>query len=287
MTSASKLQTESLEYNLTEHCNLKCAGCDHASPHLPEKFASLDEFTRDIEQLATVLHAKELKFVGGEPLLHPQLLQFIQAARRIGVSTHITLITNGVLLHTLSDEVWKLVDFFWLSVYPGVKYKFEPAELEAKVKKYNCRLWKKSTPDFLLTLLNHRIDNPTTVHRIYERCYKRITCHTLYEGHYYKCAPAVFVPKRLALMDVAFENRAADGVAIHANPALREELAAYLASDQPLQACSYCLGDSGPARPNRQLNRKTRLADLTEDHSAAILGTELRVTVEHLLRGGK
>jgi hypothetical protein len=284
MDNTDKLRTDSLEYNLTEHCNLKCAGCDHASPHLPAKFASLDDFRRDMEALATVLHAKELKFVGGEPLLHPQLLEFIREARRIRISNHITLITNGVLLHTLSDEAWPLIDIIWLSIYPGVKYKFEMGELEAKVKKHNVRFWKKDTPAFFLTLLNKRIENPTTVERIYRNCYKRITCHTVYEGRYFKCAPAALMQKRLALIDIPFPNKEADGVRIHDNPALRAELSAFLSKDEPLEACSYCLGDSGPVRPYQQLSKKGREADLAEDHGPAILGTELRVSIEHIAR---
>jgi hypothetical protein len=34
-----KIEQRAADYNLTEHCNLRCAGCDHSSPLLPKKFA--------------------------------------------------------------------------------------------------------------------------------------------------------------------------------------------------------------------------------------------------------
>ena len=47
-----KIHRRSVEYNLTEHCNLRCRGCGHASPLFPEKFASLATFREDLEALA-------------------------------------------------------------------------------------------------------------------------------------------------------------------------------------------------------------------------------------------
>lgn len=270
MTGTAKLQTESVEYNLTEHCNLKCAGCDHASPHLPEKLASLSDFVRDMEALAPVLQARELKFVGGEPLLHPQLLEFIREARRIKVAPRVVLITNGMLLHTMSEEIWGLVDFIWVSIYPGVKYQFEWPDIDAIARRHNVIVWRKETPTFFLTLVNQQLRNPAAIRGIYAACTKRVTCHTVYEGRFYKCAPAAFMQQRLALINVPFSNREADGVAIHGNPALHEQLAAYLAASDPLQSCSWCLGDSGPRRAHRQLSKRGRDAELAEDHRPII-----------------
>ena len=42
-----KVKLFGVEYNLTEHCNLSCYQCDHASPLMPKKFASLADFERE------------------------------------------------------------------------------------------------------------------------------------------------------------------------------------------------------------------------------------------------
>ena len=60
---------------------------------------------------------------------------------------------------------------------------------------------------------------------------------------------------------------ASDGVAIHENPNLREELEAYLKSDEPLTACRYCLGGVGKSFDNRQLNRDGIRSWIREEHS--------------------
>ena len=126
-----KIHRRSVEYNLTEHCNLRCRGCGHASPLLPEKFASLAAFRADLEALAEAFHSDELRIVGGEPLLHPQLLDFLREARRINVADRIVLYTNGVLLYKASVELWQLVDEIYLSVYPGVRRRLDEFGMRA------------------------------------------------------------------------------------------------------------------------------------------------------------
>jgi len=120
-----RLWRPAIEFNLTEHCNLRCAHCDHASSILPKEFADVESFTRDIEVLSAVLHAGEFKFAGGEPLLHPQLLDFLRAAKKIKIADRLVLLTNGVLLHKAPDELWSLIDGMWISIYPGIKYRFD------------------------------------------------------------------------------------------------------------------------------------------------------------------
>ena len=60
----------------------------------------------------------------------------------------------------------------------------------------------------------------------------------------------------MALRGESVLNRDLDGVRIHDNPRLREELEAYLRDEEPLEACYYCLGSSGRSFPHRQLNSK-------------------------------
>ena len=62
-----KVKLFGIEYNLTEHCNLRCYHCDHASPLMPKKFADLDEYGRDVRALAKAVHVEEFRVVGGDP----------------------------------------------------------------------------------------------------------------------------------------------------------------------------------------------------------------------------
>ena len=53
---ANKLTRLSVEYSLTEHCNISCHACAQASPLLAKKFADQEDFTLDdfLDQLIAV-----------------------------------------------------------------------------------------------------------------------------------------------------------------------------------------------------------------------------------------
>jgi len=253
-----KIMWKAAEYNLTEHCNLRCAGCSHSSELLPKKFAEVKEFQRDLAVLSQVLHLKELKLLGGEPLLHPDLLEFLRCARASGLAEEITLVTNGLLLHRCDPATFELIDRLWVSLYPGVRLRVEERELESLSKRHNFKLELKRIDSFRVTMLNSRHRDATLVRRIFGQCALAHdwSCHTVHQGYYFKCSPAPFLTGRLALRGESVQNRDSDGVRIHDNPRLREELEAYLRDEEPLEACYYCLGSSGRSFPHRQLNSK-------------------------------
>ena len=99
------------EYHLTEHCNLKCAGCLHFSNIAEEEFADIDVFIRDINRLKEILGSglTAIRLCGGEPLLHPAIEDFIEGARKLLPKAQVTLVTNGVLLMSMPDSFWSLM----------------------------------------------------------------------------------------------------------------------------------------------------------------------------------
>jgi MoaA/NifB/PqqE/SkfB family radical SAM enzyme len=274
-----KLTRLSVEYNLTEHCNLSCYLCDHASPLLPKKFASLNDFSRDFNALARVFHSTQLRLVGGEPLLHPQLPLFLREARRIGIAESIVVITNGVQLHRAPSELWELIDQLWISVYPGVDRKLKDEDCAQICEAHNVQLRFGRMLEFNRTLLNKRIEDPNLTKAIFRECKNAddYSCHTVYEGRFYRCSIAPFTRQRLAVRGVDFDNRSIDGVALHDNANLYEDLNACLNGRKPLAACSYCLGTSGPAVAHRQLNSRGRSNWLAEDSGPDIEAVRARL----------
>jgi organic radical activating enzyme len=255
--AVAKIAQAAAEYNLTYHCNLKCAGCNHSSPLLPAQFAELDQFQRDLAVLAQVMHLDELKILGGEPLLHPQLAAFLRCASESAIADEITLVTNGLLLHRCDPEIFELIDRLWVSLYPGVKLPVAADALEALAQHHDFTLELKPTGSFRCTTVNSRHRDATLVQQIFARCelaHAR-SCHAIDQGYYFKCPPAPFLAARLALNGKMVENRDRDGVRIHGNPHLRGALESYLRDEAPLEACSYCLGSSGRRFPHRQMTR--------------------------------
>ena len=255
MASSEKITARSLEVNLTAHCNLSCYGCDHASPVHPEGYLSVEELADDLTSLARVYHVFEFLLTGGEPLLHPRLIEVIDTIRASGVADKITVITNGVLLHKAPEELWRRIDKLGVSIYPGVKRHLSREEIEALAEKNHLLLWYKPTDDFTLKLLHGENPDLDLVREIYSTCTLRASCHTIHNGRYFKCSLSPFTPDWLSRVGIQPPDMSRDGVPVRSNPDLRRQLADYLKDDEPLTACRYCLGCVGKTIPSRQMNR--------------------------------
>ncbi len=268
----SKLQRLSIEYNLTEHCNLSCYACDHASPLLPVRFADVMSFEKDIEALAPVFHAQELRLVGGEPLLHPQLLDFVRQGRSSKIAEKIVIITNGVLLHEMPYEFWQLIDDLRISVYPGVRRNLSLEAAAIICAEHNVYFEAdEKNSQFQRSLLNREIEDKELVQQVFDACEmaRDISCHTVYEGRFYLCSVSPFLIPRLTKLGIDFDNKS-DSVALHNNKNLKDEIGKLLTSKLPLRSCRFCLGTSAPWTAHHQMNSKDRQRWLGEEHQDLI-----------------
>ena len=90
----------SFEYHVVDHCNLNCAGCAHAAPLADVVFRTPEAFEHDCRLLSKFITHAGIQILGGEPLLHPQLLDFCKIADKY--FERVEVITNGILLPKLS-----------------------------------------------------------------------------------------------------------------------------------------------------------------------------------------
>jgi MoaA/NifB/PqqE/SkfB family radical SAM enzyme len=78
---------------VTDRCNLDCAYCteyDNSRPH--PSLDDLKKWLRKIRELGTM----RIALVGGEPLIHPNIVELVRYCRELGFATSLT--TNGFLL---------------------------------------------------------------------------------------------------------------------------------------------------------------------------------------------
>jgi MoaA/NifB/PqqE/SkfB family radical SAM enzyme len=78
---------------VTDQCNLDCHYCteyDNSVPH-----PALDDLKRWVQKIRD-LGTERIALVGGEPLLHPDIVALVRYCRDLGFSTSLT--TNGFLL---------------------------------------------------------------------------------------------------------------------------------------------------------------------------------------------
>ncbi len=104
----------SINFHLTERCNMRCRYCfaQYALPEEGRSVPTLLQYHRIIDQIVAEGFSK-ISFAGGEPLLHPLLSQLVRHAKEKGLTT--MLITNGSLLTPMTLE--KMRGFLdWVSI---------------------------------------------------------------------------------------------------------------------------------------------------------------------------
>jgi len=153
----------------------------------------------------------------------------------------------------------------WISLYPGVKYRFDWEWIQGVADKHKIFVWRKETPEFVESSLIEEIPNKDFVRMIYQNCDRAhlFSCHTIYEGRYYICEPAVWMESRLGLHGISFENKESDSVAIHESADLYQDLDSLIRRQEPLKACSFCLGSWARSTPNEQLSKSDIQAFVT------------------------
>jgi len=95
-----------LDFNIAYACNLSCKGCISLSdfPRTGvETFASLK---LQCETWHKLVDPKIISVFGGEPLIHPKLIDILLMIRQYWPWSIIRLITNGYLLKKYNPEDW-------------------------------------------------------------------------------------------------------------------------------------------------------------------------------------
>lgn len=95
-----------IEINIVDHCNLNCAGCNRLSPLAEEYFISLNYYENQLIELqANIPNVKQIVLMGGEPTLHPNLLELCQITRKYFPSIEFYVVSNGINLSSIISNI--------------------------------------------------------------------------------------------------------------------------------------------------------------------------------------
>ncbi|MDR3013280.1 MAG: radical SAM protein [Chitinispirillales bacterium] len=155
-----------LHYYITNRCNAKCEFCVIWQEQ-PKIDADINDVAHNLRQ-AREAGCKFADFTGGEPLLHPQLPDFLSLAKKFGFITSVT--TNCLLFKERASELKGLIDLLHFSIDA------DNAELHDKIrgcKSYghvidsiDAALANRLYPDLMFTYTEENIDALTGVWRL-------------------------------------------------------------------------------------------------------------------------
>jgi organic radical activating enzyme len=182
-----------VEFHLADHCNLNCRGCGHFSPIADETFASLTKYRLDLLRLKEFFsNLKMIVLMGGEPLLNPQIEDFLSLTRQIFPKSNIQLFTNGILLPNMPTTFWSTcracsitID---ISLYPPVVKK--EATIINIVKSNGIKLQTHRVINFH-AFYNKKGD--TDAKKAFRKCRLRWYTPMLREGKLFICPKAATI----------------------------------------------------------------------------------------------
>lgn len=230
--------------HLTDHCNLKCKGCTHFSNIAEPAFTDLGEFRRDMERMAKVFDGiTEIYLLGGEPLLHEEVISFMEVARKnFPKSERINLMSNGLLVPKMSDEFFKALHDneirLVIDLYP---VNIQVEKIDELGREYDFEIeWVESRNEFFKLPID--LSGSQDPEHSFKSCGPYNNCVLLREGRLYPCAYAAY--SKIFMEHFGFEGLEAgskDSISIY------DEEDPYKIMDflmKPVPWCRFCNVDA-------------------------------------------
>ena len=177
-----------LEFHIADHCNMNCKYCEHYSGLVnTPKFTNLERFTCDLNQLHKFIDdIGMIRILGGEPLLNPEVGEYVKLCRKLYPFANIFVVTNGILLPKMPDEFFDTLK----QNNAGIHISFYPP-LESKMPSIKQLLEDKQVSYHIFPMVNEftikqTLNRHDHKREIFLRCFQA-HCHNLYEGKISAC----------------------------------------------------------------------------------------------------
>lgn len=186
---------EYLVINILDHCNLKCKGCDHFACVADPYLVPYQTLRNDIEKMAEIMHGDnimKIAVMGGEPLLHPDLLEILKDVRNKFPYAIIRLTTNGILLLQQKDEFWTVCrenDITIVNTKYPIKIDHEKMKEKAASENVKFQFFEGTGDDTVKTSSKKIItlDGTNDPVKSFAKCYISNYGNFLMEGKLYGC----------------------------------------------------------------------------------------------------
>lgn len=249
---------DNLEIHLVHSCNLACEGCSHYSNQGHQGMISLEEADAWMRQWNQRVSPRTFSLLGGEPTIHPKLVDFVSLSRRNWPEARLQLVTNGFLLHrhpdlpaVLGNDPNACISLSIHHTSPQYRERLLPVVrlLVEWTRRHSVQIdfrpshgsWTRRYKGFGPSMEPFDDGRPR---ESWERCPAKY-CKQLFRGELWKCAPIAYLP----MQHVKYGLSAAWTPYLEykslASGCTDEELSAFLALEDE-SCCRMC-----PADPER------------------------------------
>ena len=230
-----------IEIHLVDHCNLNCKYCSHFSSISDEWYLDPDQFDKDLSSInSKILNSFTLvKLLGGEPLLHPRIIDIIKILRKY-YHNDVCITTNGILLKKMSKEFYDCCRendiVIKYTEYPiGIDYE----QLSKKIWDEHKVRMTKARPNALFTYKTYDLSGSLRFRTQFRRCngHHPMDCMQL-------CGTKLFYCYRIPYIDI-FNKKFGTNITIDekdyidlSNVSSIKEIKSYRNTPKPF--CRYC-----------------------------------------------
>lgn len=221
-TSTDRPSIEFLEIMVIRGCNLSCQGCTTFSDLRHAGYVTWQTGKSWIEPWIYRLDIQAVGTMGGEPLMNPEISQWLMGIRQMLPRAQIRFVTNGLLL----DRHWHIVDLLedLGNCVLKISYHIQGTALDSVIDKIQAsRNWKPVT-EFGIDRwtspsgFRFQIARPTKFFKTFRGSYTNMRphdnspsdafamcvqkkCPLLYNGRIWKCGTLALTPDMLDRMN--------------------------------------------------------------------------------------
>lgn len=254
MASGGTFASPPLSYMITQKCTLRCVDCGTLVPHFQApKTIPADRVIEDLKRYCAafdVVHSVAL--IGGEPLLHAELLRICREVSEIPNVLFVDVVTNGTITLPQGsfDEMARLGVCVTISDYGAASRHLQAVETACRNSgmfyyfyRFENVAWSRMTP-----IERHDRGGERNT-QIYKKCIQSPkTCCIIMDGELHRCSLSCMA-SYLGLIP-RFE-----GDFVRLDPPfrtpeqLRQEIRDLLDRETAPEACDYCIGWMGDPIP--------------------------------------
>ncbi|MDR1385149.1 MAG: radical SAM protein [Planctomycetaceae bacterium] len=237
-----------LEINLTYGCNQKCKYCSHFCGY-NTGIESVENILAWYKTWSIKVIPKNLRLIGGEPLLHPELEFLIRETDRVWSKTRVNLVTNGLLLNKISDKIIQAI--IETNAFVFVSCHYNAPEYLREFHKGIDRLIRSGVSHAVYTSYRdwrkvYHIDScgkilpfQSVPEKAWQNCIVKNACPSLMNNTVFKCQYLAHVVRNRKSGLLGDEWRRADDYQPLPPTASSEEILSHLNSEW-IPECSLC-----------------------------------------------